>query len=111
MSVTFNKWLYHVERKWQTPVRNRFELIGFASTIASFGQEGENNYPMNCTLERLGNISRSTVQRLKRECLALGLLEITGKTPGGVPIYSVSIPPDDVYLPGGDPWDQEPWTE
>ena len=108
MNVDFGKWLYHVEQKWRTNVRNRYELIGFAFTVASFGDDGRNNYPMNCTLAQLGNMSERTVRRLKSECVSVGLLKQTGTTERGVPIFAIAIPPDDESLDEPDPWD-DPW--
>jgi len=81
MKLTYAQWQYWVCRKWQTSVKNRYEIIGFATTVASFGTDGGNCYPLNFTLETLGNVSRSTVQRLRKQCLELGLFTVTGNTP------------------------------
>ena len=96
MEFTYSKWQYWVCRKWQTSVKNKYELIGFATTVASFGKDGGNCYPLNFTLENLGNVSRSTVKRLRTQCLELGLFTEVGKTYKGVRILEISIPADDV---------------
>lgn len=91
-------------------MRNKFELIGFASTVVSFGSDGRNNHPMNFTLAKLGNCSERKIRRLKNECVRAGLLTQTGTTAKGVPVFAIAIPPDDESLDEPDPWD-EPWDE
>jgi hypothetical protein len=96
IELTYAKWQYWVCRKWQTSVKNKYELIGFVTTVASFGKDGANCYPLNVTLEMLGNVSRSTVQRLRKQCVDLGLFTETGKTYKGVRKLEISIPADDI---------------
>src|SRR5712664_411550 len=95
MELTYAKWQYWICRRWQTSVKNKYELIGFATTVASFGKDGGNCYPLNFTLENLGNISRSTVKRLRTQCLEQGLFTEVGKTYKGVRILEISIPADE----------------
>lgn len=102
MQLTYAKWQYWIYRKWQTSVKNKYQLVGFATMVASFGKDGANCHPKNVTLQMAGNVSEPTVKRLRRQCIRLGLFTVTGNTPYGVPILEISIPADDTEpLPPG----------
>jgi hypothetical protein len=92
---TYGKWVYHIARKWKPPPDISLpKIVGFAVIMASFGTSGRDIWPSAATLADAAHVSVATVDRLRPQCIELGLFRKRGITKSGVPIVDIAIPAD-----------------
>jgi hypothetical protein len=91
----YGAWVYHLARKWKPPPDiNAPKIIGFAVIMATFGKDGRGIWPSAATLAKCAHVSERTAQRLRADCVELGLLRETGITGSGIAILEIAIPRD-----------------
>jgi hypothetical protein len=110
----YGQWDYFIKRKWHPPKEvngrkvNKFTIVGFAQTLESYGNDGENIHPSADKVARDHGYRANWIKRLRSDCLALGLFRQTGWY-GRIPILERAMPPDAPgslsHLPAADPID------
>jgi hypothetical protein len=91
----YGAWVYHIARKWKPPPGiNAPKIIGFAIIMATFGKNGQGIWPSASTLAKCAHVSERTAQRLRADCVELGLFREAGITGSGIAILEIAIPAD-----------------
>jgi hypothetical protein len=86
---------YHLARKWRAPDDvNIPRVIGFAVILASFGRDGRRIYPSASKLAETARMHRRNAQKLRTECVRLGLFRDTGQRISKIAVLEIAVPPD-----------------
>jgi hypothetical protein len=104
----YGEWIYHLCRKWnppaQTPRLTRsgetaydnvdpVQLIGLATIMASYGEDGRDIYPPAPYIARHAGKSVRTVKTLRQQAITLGMFRVVGRR-NGRDCLVIAIPPD-----------------